>query len=43
MLMYEYRTQNYDLEMHKVYLIHDTPVPRHFIYSELSGNKIAIR
>ena len=26
-LMYEDQTQNYDLEIHEEYLIHDTPIP----------------
>ena len=27
--MYEDRTQNYDLEIHEEYLIHDTPIYNH--------------
>ena len=32
--MYEYRTQNYDPEIHEEYLIHDTlfPMPHHHLY-----------
>ena len=30
--MYEERTQN-DPEIHEDYLIHDTPIPCHIIYS----------
>ena len=33
--MYEDRTQNYDLDFHEEYLIHDTPIPLLIIYSHM--------
>jgi len=34
-LMDEERTHNYDPEIHEEYLIHNTPIPCHIIYSHV--------
>ena len=33
--MYENQTQNCDPEIHVEYLVHDTPIPCHIIYSHV--------
>ena len=33
--MDEERTHNYDPEIHEEYLIHNTPIPCHIIYSHV--------
>jgi len=41
--MYEDRTQNYELEIHEYYLIHDTPFPLpHYLYPCALVQTIAI-
>jgi len=37
--MYEHRTQNYDLEIHEEYVMHDTPFLCHIIYDHFYSTK----
>jgi len=39
----EHRTQNYDPDIHEEYLIRDTPIPCHIIYSHLQTKSRFLR